>query len=91
MYTLALGWIKDPVLSIKETQLLYHCIFSGGGSSNIPENYCMSTSVSSFFVAPYFGHFPVNYFHHAIHLAPWLLSCCTFISPFGNVFFPLPP
>lgn len=51
MYTPALGWTKYWVLSSKEnpTSASLH-VFSGDGSLNIPENCCMSTSVSCFFV-----------------------------------------
>lgn len=89
MYTPALGWIKYPVLPIKEktTSASLH-ILSGGGSSNISENCSMSTSVSYFFVGPYPGHFPIICFHHARHLVPWLLFCCTSISPYGKAFSP---
>lgn len=85
MYTPALNWIKYPGLSIKEkTNSASLHIFSGDGSLNNPENCCMSTSVSYFFVGPYPGCFPIISFHRARHLAPWLLFCCTLISPYGK-------
>lgn len=60
MYTPVLGWNKYRVLSIKErTASASLHIFSGAGSLNIPENSCMPTSVSYFFVGPYTGHFPM--------------------------------